>query len=231
MTYLSLTWRPRNYYIMRNKTSGKKYVGQTTQDITKYCGSGRLWVLHCKKHGGHNKDNIEVLWHHFFICEKSAQMWLDQFAINHPNYDSKLNEEWGNECLENTEDTPFQDGEIARRRVADGTHNWLDSDYQRQKALRMVAEGKNAFVGGEMQRQAQLSLSSQGLHHTQQKDSPAAKRFADISRGTVIVVDKNGATSRIKCEDYYNQSGPKDDWEFATNRSREGLKRLAKVLS
>jgi hypothetical protein len=33
-------WKPRYYYVMENKTSGKKYVGQTAQDLEKYLGSG-----------------------------------------------------------------------------------------------------------------------------------------------------------------------------------------------
>jgi len=153
MTYLSLTWRPRTYYIMINKTSGKKYVGQTIQDISKYCGSGGYWINHCKKYGGHNKKNVEVLWSQFFICEKSAQMWLDQFALDNPGYDLRSNKEWGNVCLENTEDSALTGAKFQKeaqiKRVADGTHHLLSGDIQRKNSAERIADGTHHLLGPE----------------------------------------------------------------------------------
>lgn len=177
MTYLSLTWRPRTYYIMRNKTSGKLYVGQTTKDITRYRGSGGLWINHCKKHGGHNKKNIEVLWSHYFICEKSAQMWLDQFAIDNPGYDSKMNEAWANECLENTKDSALAgDGSLQRRnnekRLAEGTHN-LQGDNNPSK--KSAAIGEHHFQNFAFQSATQQKLVAEGRHIFLTEKNPSKK--------------------------------------------------------
>ena len=63
-------WTPRTYYILRNKTTGMKYMGQTTKDINSYLGSGTYWQNHCKSNGGLNKKNIEVLWHKKYKCHE-----------------------------------------------------------------------------------------------------------------------------------------------------------------
>ena len=236
MTYLSLTWRPRAYYIMRNKTSGKLYLGQTTQDITRYRGSGAHWKNHCKKNGGYNKKNIEVIWSHFFICEKSAQMWLDQFALDNPNYDSPLNEEWANQCLETTEDSPLMGGEISRKitkkrledgthnllgennpsheRVANNTHNWQgNTEWHREKTLRQTKEGRNAFVGGKMQRDTQNALVENGTHHL---------------LNNVSCYDKNGFFARIPSEIYHDDknSGKTDEQrDYVHVNTLEGKRR------
>lgn len=102
-------WAPRNYYIFRNKTSGKMYVGQTKQSLSHYCGSGRHWINHCKKHGGHNKKNIETVWSHWFEDEELAQLFLDEFEDLYPGYHLKENTEWANDIPENTATSVFQD--------------------------------------------------------------------------------------------------------------------------
>jgi hypothetical protein len=105
---LQATWQPRWYYVMRNKTSGKKYVGQTTQINTdKYCGSGRYWTNHCKKHGGWNRQNIDVLEQTWMADKVQAQEWLDAFAAENGEYWLRENTIWANACKETVEDSPF----------------------------------------------------------------------------------------------------------------------------
>jgi len=65
-------WKPRYYYILKNTQTGKKYIGQTVQDIKKYLGSGHYWISHCNKHGGYIRKNIETVWHEW-VDNKDAQ--------------------------------------------------------------------------------------------------------------------------------------------------------------
>jgi hypothetical protein len=101
-------WQPRWYYVMVNKTSGKKYVGQTTQiNMDKYCGSGGYWKAHCKKHGGLDRQNIEVLEQVRIADKAKAQQWLDSFAAENGEYWLRENTTWANACKETTEDSAF----------------------------------------------------------------------------------------------------------------------------
>jgi hypothetical protein len=101
-------WHPRWYYVMRNKTSGMLYVGQTYNLTTRsYCGSGQYWVTHCKKHGGYDKKNIEVVEKFWAENEAQAQQWLDVFEAKHPSYYERDNTAWANQAKETTGDSAF----------------------------------------------------------------------------------------------------------------------------
>jgi hypothetical protein len=89
-------------------TSGLKYVGQTYNLETRsYCGSGQYWVNHCKKHGGHNRRNIEVLEKRWCENEQEAQQWLVAFEEKNPSYFESCNTEWANLAKETTNDSAF----------------------------------------------------------------------------------------------------------------------------
>jgi len=122
-------WKPRFYYIMVNKTSGKKYIGQTIQNLDTYMGSGVYWKNHCKSHGGYSRDNILVIESHYFEIKSEASIFLEEFEKNNDFYWTEENKEWANLCKENTEDNPFYDREISVRnnskRLENGTHNFL----------------------------------------------------------------------------------------------------------
>ena len=100
-------WRPRYYYIKRNKTTNKLYVGQTVQHVEKYLGSGVDWVKHCIEYGGYNKENIETVWFQMFENESKAQEFLNSFEEQNPNYYMEENKTWANMVPETTEDSPF----------------------------------------------------------------------------------------------------------------------------
>ena len=105
---LQATWQPRWYYVMRNKTSGKKYAGQTVREnMDKYCGSGKYWTNHCKKHGGRGRQNIEVLEQIWVADKVQAQEWLDAFAAENGKYWLRENTIWANACKETTGDSAF----------------------------------------------------------------------------------------------------------------------------
>jgi hypothetical protein len=147
------TWKPRTYYILENKTSGKKYIGQTIQDINKYLGSGSYWINHCKKHGGYNRDNISIVYSEMYETKESAQDFLDDFKILNVDYWERDNKIWANLCEENTNDSPLTGGEIQRtnnlKRVADGTHHLLGGEHARQR----VKDGTHHLLGGKHARQ------------------------------------------------------------------------------
>jgi len=161
-------WQPRWYYRIRNKKTGKWYVGQHKKDDigVKYFGSGPYWIAHCKKHGGLNQENIEVLEKVYFEDERIAREWLEELKLIFGDY--WLLENCLNEVPENTKNNPNYNGEVNRKRVANGTHPWLGEKHgkhQTQKNLKMVADGTHPFLGGDMQRAAQLKLVADGTHH------------------------------------------------------------------
>ena len=96
-------WYPRWYYIFENKTTGKMYLGQTRRNVETYCGSGRYWLRHCRKHGGLNKDNVIAIWTKFFELKKDARKFLNEFEEEFPNYWSHKNTEWANLIPETTD--------------------------------------------------------------------------------------------------------------------------------
>lgn len=101
-------WNPRWYYIMQNKTTGMKYVGQTYNlESRSYCGSGQYWTAHCKKYGGHNRKNIDVVERFYASTEQEAQTWLDAFESKNPDYFVRSNDAWANRARETTQDSAF----------------------------------------------------------------------------------------------------------------------------
>jgi hypothetical protein len=93
---------------MRNMTTGMHYVGQTYNLTTRsYCGSGKYWVTHCKKHGGYSRKNIEVVEKFWAEDEAQAHQWLDAFEANNPDYFVCSNSAWANRARETTGNSAF----------------------------------------------------------------------------------------------------------------------------
>lgn len=93
---------------MRNITSGMLYVGQTFNlESRSYCGSGKYWVAHCKKHGGYGRKNIEVMQKFWAETEALAQKWLDDFEAANQNYFERSNNAWANCARETTGNSAF----------------------------------------------------------------------------------------------------------------------------
>lgn len=183
MTYLSDTiWSPRTYYILRNKTSGKKYIGQTTQNINNYLGSGGYWKSHCKKHGGYNKTNIELVWYQFFVCERSAKQYLEQFTLDNPNYYSKDNTDWANECLENTNDSPFKGGEIQRKRSSEGTHPFQGGLIQRETMNRLSSENNHPLQRPEIRKRISTKRKEEGTYSFTDEEFKKQNRLKMLER-------------------------------------------------
>lgn len=78
-------WKPRHYYILKHRLTGKMYIGQrVSNDVGKgYFGSGKYWNRHRKQHGWLDIDVIEL---HFFENKKDAQLWLDDQKVKFGEY-------------------------------------------------------------------------------------------------------------------------------------------------
>lgn len=104
---LLASWRPRWYYVLKNKTTGKHYFGQTLRkDMSNYLGSGTYWKPHCCKNGGYDKNNIEII-HKWWISDiELAELLILEFESKYPSYWLSCNNQWANLIPENTEDAP-----------------------------------------------------------------------------------------------------------------------------
>lgn len=125
------SWKPRWYYIMKNRTSGKLYLGQTTQNIETYRGSGSYWKPHCRKHGGYNRENIDVVNSWWFDDEEFAELFLLEFESKEGQYWLEENTKWANLVKEDTLENPFYNNgakiskEQNQLRIKNQTHNFL----------------------------------------------------------------------------------------------------------
>jgi len=140
-------------YVLRNKTTGKRYIGYTERDIENYLGSGLYWKKHCNTHGGFKKENIEKEWFEWFEDESDAKEFLSNFEEQYPEY--WLDDDWCNLVQENLERSPFagnmeiiferhgnpfSGGEIQRRAHAEGRHNYDRSETGRKSWMNRSKE-------------------------------------------------------------------------------------------
>lgn len=142
-----VNWQPRWYYIMRNKMTGKRYAGQTVRDLpnSNYCGSGVYWRQHCRKYGGHDRDNVEILEMVFFEQEADAKTWLLDLERRVGRY-WENREEWANQVEESTKDNPWAGSSLSNRRIAEGTHP-MAGERGTQINLMRVKLGTNPWAG------------------------------------------------------------------------------------
>jgi len=117
------TWISRTYYILENKTSGMKYLGQTTQNINTYLGSGSYWKKHCKKYGGYTRNNIDIIFYDNFSTEQEAINFLTTFTSYHGEY--WLSKTWANQVPESSCDNVFYGSFVNNKKIKDGTHPFL----------------------------------------------------------------------------------------------------------
>lgn len=187
-----MKWTPRNYYIFKNKTSGKMYVGQTFGSLSKYKGSGVYWKNHCKKHGGYNKENIKETWSHWFEDKELAQLFLDEFEDLYPNYYSYENTEWANEVQETTDDVPTpmkhshirEKVKVTKSKVGDDGLTGYQRSGKKTKETRILTGSYKS--GGEKQ--------SKTLHNIQNDGTTIAQKRAIKMVNTVTMLDDAGVT-------------------------------------
>jgi hypothetical protein len=156
-------WRPRWYYVMLNKTSGMRYVGQTYNLTTRsYCGSGQYWVAHCTKHGGYGRKNIEIAEKFWAEDKFQAQQWLDDFEFKNPDYFLRGNTAWANRAKETTGNSAFC-GITPEKRVEYARAGGLATAQMpgHMSSMAAIQGGRNA-ASGHMQRVQKLGASAGG---------------------------------------------------------------------
>lgn len=169
MSITSKIWPARSYYILRNKTSGKRYVGQHRGTLEKYRGSGKKWINHCKKHGGHTVNNIEVVWSKWFTEEGEAIKWLSKFSEENPGYWLNENTDWANQAPEShhTNLSPMKNSESVekmRRTKLKLTESGVTRAYE--SSLKMVATRRSIInsSGLDMAKEAAIKAASTMSH-------------------------------------------------------------------
>ena len=185
-------WRPRWYYVMLNKTSGMRYVGQTYNLTTRsYCGSGQYWVAHCTKHGGYGRKNIEVVEKFWAEDEAQAQQWLDAFEADNPNYFVRSNTAWANRARETTGNSAFC-GVTKEKRVEYARSGGLAMARAHPDVLARVGakQGKINAESGHMQRIQKIgcSLGGQKVGHALGRKMADSGQLAKIARMGGFVV-------------------------------------------
>jgi hypothetical protein len=171
-----MKFTPKWFYV--KSTSKYKYVGQTTQDVLVYQGSGVKWKRHLQK--TEQAPNTEVaVW-----CE-TADQFLECLATYVP-VDYVSNPEWANSIEESPFDiSPFQAGrgrpwnqtQEARDRVKAQMLTQSSEDKERRTAgLRLMQSDKRYAVWADSQSQQKAAQGRTLFYSTEQgKQSQSAR--------------------------------------------------------
>jgi len=216
-------WTPRWYYVMRNKTSGLQYVGQSINLYKRsYCGSGKYWVQHCKKHGGHNRLNIEIIESTWFSSKETAQHWLNTVEESNLDYFLTENKEWANRARETTEDSAFCDisredrikyarlgglasvvlGRMREMGAVQGARNTVSGHIQRVQKIGCVIGGKarGKKLGEFMRDSGQLALIAKLGGKAAAKEKHSMKDIEGKSLAAVNMGKASGVTRKLKAK-------------------------------
>lgn len=199
------TWRPRWYYIMQNKTSGMKYLGQTVRiDMSKYCGSGSYWVPHCKAHGGYNRKNIDVLTQVWFDSKEKANHWLNDFYQQNKNIVD--DDGWANECFESTSDTPFSFLTKEKRKIYASLGGKVTGPKQGKRNVESGLLSRYRKIAGQITGAANAkngSMSKIG------KQYGHIQGLANVQSGRLAEISKIGANTVRQMKIYCKEHGIK----------------------
>lgn len=107
---------------------------------------------------------------------------------------------------------------ITKQKIENKTHNFqkredgtsLQTDRLLNKTHHLLRKNDGSSVGGDNIKN-RISL---GLHH--------------IKPGTIACYNNNGECKQISKDMFYNQIGPKDQWEWVAISSKEGKRRRGK---
>ena len=68
--------------------------------------------------------------------------------------------------------------------LANGTHNFLDSEFQRQNSLRQISNGTHPLLGGEVQKKNNAERLANGTHHLLDKEKARQRALKRVADGT-----------------------------------------------
>ena len=244
-----MPFKPTYLYIKTHNITGLKYFGKTTGiNPEKYSGSGKYWLRHLQVHGKNFTTEIVGYYENETDCVEVAS----SFSKEHNIVESK---DWANFKIENGTDGGSDLGHKkhntvnmkkaasikAREMVNNGTHPFMGkagSKLAKERTERLSKEGRHNFQGergSKHSTELNLKRIKEGTHNlTKRPDgtSQASDRVAtgthnwQSNNNTVSVVDKLGNSIRVSKEIFWNQSGPKEDWEYVGITSKIAQKRL-----
>lgn len=88
-------YTPTYLYIKKHTVTGLRYFGKTIKNPVTYCGSGKLWTRHIKKHG---KEHVVTEWYQLFESEEELVTYALTFSKDNDIVNSA---EWANLMEEN----------------------------------------------------------------------------------------------------------------------------------
>lgn len=114
---------------------------------------------------------------------------------------------------------PFQGengSKLQRKRVEEGTHNFLGGEIQTKSNGKRIEDGSHNFLIPGYQKELAKRLLDEG-------------RFVGLTfKNTVSAVNKKGECKRIPSELFHSQTEKKNDREWVGVNSNEGKRRLKK---
>jgi hypothetical protein len=123
---------------------------------------------------------------------KGFQIDSKVFSVIKEDFSEKTSENNRKRIAEGTHN--FLGGEIARKRVKDGTHNWLDGKKSSESNRKRVDDNTHNLLG------------------------------------SVSCYDKNGKSVSISKDLYHSQTGPMNEWEYVAVGSNEGKSRSSGIV-
>lgn len=103
------------------------------------------------------------------------------------------------------------------------------SEQARIAALKKVADGTHNFLGGKIQSAHQRRRKLNGTHNFVNSNPCRIINEDGTIETKVSVIDRQGNKHLISTTKYKSQLGHKSEWEYVTNSSIEGRKRLSSL--
>lgn len=244
-----MSFKPTYLYVKTHLTTGLKYFGKTTKSNPHaYTGSGDYWLKHLNIHGKHFSTEIIGFFENQEECVKAAT----EFSTKNNIVESK---EWANFKIENgidggsdighkksnTENMKIAASIKAKKMIEEGTHPFMGphgSELAKKRNRKLLSEGKHNFQGergSEHSRNMNKRMLESGTHPFQGDAGRALIRkriengtFTGLNPGQVSVVDKQGNATKISKNQFWAQTGPKEDWEYVGITSKIAQNRLLK---
>lgn len=144
-------------YVKTHNKTGLKYLGKTEKNPNNYKGSGLYWLRHLKQHGNDISTEIIGAFNTLNDLKFAAKFWSQKWNI----VESK---EWANLIEETGNDGGSSSAQKLQniKRVANGTHNFLNGKIQRQTQLKRLADGTHHFLNKKFHRNRQLKRMANG---------------------------------------------------------------------
>ena len=165
--------------------SGKQYVGKDSDLPSRVRdhlrgNSPRCPAIHdaIQKYG-HEAFSVEII--RYPRISEDALNAVERWKIRHLHTlaPSGYNLVEGGEGGNPSEETRQKMSKRNYERVADGTHNFLDGEFQRQVQKKRVADGTHHLLDGEIQRRSAQKRIKEGTHNLLGENNPVHKQLAD----------------------------------------------------